>query len=64
MGRDDGSGVDHHVPDIDLDPLAGKGVAPSGIDGLTLVVHHVIVLKESLTDSEVVLLDFLLGVLD
>ena len=61
---DDRGGVDHHIPDIDLDPLTRKGVAPSGIDGLALVVHHVVILKESLTDSEVVLLDFLLGVLD
>ena len=35
-----------------------------GVDHVTLTVHHIVVLNQALTDTEVVLLHFLLRVLD
>ena len=52
------------VHDVHLDTLTHKGVATALVDDLTLGVHHVIVLEEALTDTEVVFLDLLLGALD
>ena len=52
------------VHDVHLDTLTHEGVATTLVDDLTLGVHHVIVLEEALTDTEVVFLDLLLGALD
>ncbi len=54
----------HHVHDVDFDSLAGEGVAPLAVNHLTLRVHHVIIFQRSLADSEIVLLDLLLRLLD
>ena len=54
----------HHIHDVDFDSLSGNRVTSSGIDSLTLIVHHVIVLEQSLTDTEVVFLDLALSLLD
>ena len=51
----------HHVLDIDFYALSGKGVAATGIDGLSLVIHHVVVLQGAFAPAEMVLLDLLLG---
>ena len=60
--------VDHTVPDdvgdIHSDAFTHKGVAALLVDDGTLLVHHVVVLNQALTDTEVVLFDFLLGALD
>ena len=59
--------VDHTVPDgvrdVHADALAHQGVTTLRIDYGTLLVHHVIVFEQTLTDAEVVLLDLLLGAL-
>ena len=59
-----GRGVDHHVPEVDLNLVARNGVAPAGIDGFTLEVHHVVVFEQALADTEVVLFHLLLRLLD
>ena len=59
-----GCGVYHHVAEVDLHLLAADGVAPAGVDGLALVVHHVVVFEQALADAEVVLLDLFLRALD
>ena len=61
---DQRGGIDHHVLDVYLDPFAGKGVPPPGVDRLALVVHHIVIFKKSLTNAEVVLFHLLLGILD
>ena len=57
--------VDHTVPDgvrdIHTDALTHQGVTALRIDYGTLLVHHIVVLQQTLTDAEVVLLNFLLG---
>ena len=58
------SGVVDHVRYIHTDTLTHQGVAALGVDHVSLLVHHVIVLDQALTDTEVVLLNFLLRVLD
>ena len=59
--------VDHTVPDcirdVHADALAHQGVTTLRVDHSTLLVHDIIVLQQSLTDAEVVLLDLLLGTL-
>ena len=58
------SGINHHIEDVDFDSLTGKRITSSRIDGLTLIIHDVIILEESLTDTEVVFLDLTLSLLD
>ena len=41
-----------------------EDLAPVLVDHPALLVHHVVVLEDALTDQEVLLLDLLLGVLD
>ena len=53
-----------HVGDIDPDTLTHEGVTAFGVDEVTLLVHDIIVFDESFTDTEVVLLDFLLRPFD
>ena len=60
--------VHHTVPDdvgdIHADTFSHKGVTALLVDDGTLLVHHVVVLNQTLTDTEVVLLNLLLGALD
>ena len=60
--------VDHTVPDgvrdIHTDTFTHQGVTTLRIDNGTLLVHHVIVLQQALTDTEVVLLNLLLSTLN
>ena len=60
--------VDHTVPhdigNIHADALTHQGVAALLVDDGTLLVHHVVVLQQALTDAEVVFLDLLLGTLN
>ena len=53
-----------HVRDVHADTLTHQGVTTFGVDEVTLLVHHIVVLDEALTDTEVVLLDLLLGALN
>ena len=53
-------GVSHHVLDVNLYPFTGKSVAAAGIDGLPLVVHHVVILQRALAVAKVVLFHLLL----
>ena len=56
--------VPYHVRDIHTDTLSHECVTTTFVDDLTLLVHYVIVLKETLTDTEVVFLNFLLCTLN
>ena len=60
--------IHHTVPDdvgdIHTDTLTHQGVTTFLVDDGTLFVHHVIIFNQTLTDTEVVLLNFLLGALD
>ena len=56
--------VPDDVRDIHADTLTHQGVATFLVDDGTLLVHHVIILEEVLTDTEVVFLHLLLGALD
>ena len=56
--------VPHHIRDIHTDALTHEGVTAFLIDDGTLLVHHVIVLQQTLTDTEIILLDLLLGTLN
>ena len=53
-----------HVHKVDEDALTHEGVATLGIDYFTLLVEHIVVFEQALTDAEVVLLDLLLRILD
>ena len=59
-----GCGVHHHVLKVDFHLVSADGIAPAGVDGLALIVHHIIVLDEVLSYSEVVFLNLFLGILD
>ena len=52
------------IDQVQTDALTDKGVVAAGVDHLTLGIHHIIILEQMLTDTEVVFLDSLLGVLD
>ena len=60
--------VYHTVPDdvgdIHADTFSHECVATLLVDDRTLLVHHIIVLNQTLSDTEVVLLHLLLGTLD
>ena len=56
--------VPDYVGDIHTDTLTHQGVATLLVDNGTLTVHHVIILQEVLTDTEVVLLNLALCTLD
>ena len=60
--------VHHTVPDdvgdIHADALSHEGVTTFLVDYGTLFVHHIVILDEALTDTEVVLLDLLLCTFD
>ena len=56
--------VPDDVGDIHTDTLTHQGVATLLVDHGTLLVHHIIVLDQTLTDTEVVLLNLLLGTLN
>ena len=48
------------IQDIEADTFTHQGVATSRIDDITLRVHHIVVFQQTLTDTEVILLDLLL----
>ena len=60
--------VDHAVPDdvgnIHTDTLSHQGMTTLLVDNSTLLVHHIVIFNQSLTDTEVVLLNLLLGTLN
>ena len=60
--------VDHAVPDdvgdVHADALAHESVTTLLVDNGTLLVHHVVIFEQVLTDTEVVLLDLLLRTLN
>ena len=56
--------VMNHLGNIDGQAVAEEGVAAFAVNRGTLLVHHVIVFQQTLTDAEVVFLDFLLGAFD
>ena len=56
--------IPDHVDDIHTDTLTHQGVATLGVNHATLLVHHIIVLQQTLTDTKVVLFHLLLGALD
>ena len=55
--------VPHHVRDIHADALTHQGMAALLVYNGALLVHHVIIFQQALTNTEVVLLDLLLGAL-
>ena len=58
------SGLVDHIGDIHTYTLTHQGVATFGVDEVTLLVHDVVVFDQSFTNTEVVLLHFLLRPLD
>ena len=60
--------VDHAVPDdvgdVHADALTHESVTTLLVDNGTLLVHHVVIFEQVLTDTEVVLLNLLLCALD
>ena len=56
--------VPDDVGDIHTDTLTHQGVTALLVDNGALLVHHIIVLEQMLTNTEVVLLDLLLCALD
>ncbi len=56
--------VVYHIRDIHPNTLTHQGMATLRIDNVTLLVHYIVVLYQSLTDTEVILLHFLLRTLD
>ena len=56
--------IQHHVAEVDFNLVAADGVAPAGVHGFALIVHHVVVFEKTLTDAEVVLFHLLLRTLD
>ena len=61
---DGGDTVPNEIGDIHADALSHKGVAAFLVDDCALLVHDIVILKETLTYAEVVLLYFLLRTLD
>ena len=57
---EDTTSIIERIHHIHLDALTHQSMTATLIDDFTLGVHHVIVLEESLTDTEVILLDLLL----
>ena len=57
-------GVLDHLDDFLVDVFAAQHRAPPGVEGLALLVHHVVVVEQVLADVEVARLDLGLGVLD
>ena len=53
-----------HIRDIHTDTLSHQGVTTLCVDEVTLLVHHIVVFDQALTDTEVILLHFLLRPLD
>ena len=56
--------IPKQVRDIHSYTLSHKGMTTAFIDDCTLLVHYVIILKQTLTDTEVIFLYLLLGTLD
>ena len=54
--------IPHHIGNINTYALAKECVMTAVIDVGTLLVHHIIVLQETLTDTEVILLNTLLSI--
>ena len=61
---DDGANIFQHIGNINSETVAVKGVAALAIDGVALRVHHVVILQQTLTDAEVVLLHLFLRPFD
>ena len=59
-----GCRIHHHVADINLNLVSGKGIAAPAVDGLPLIVHDIVILEESLTHAEMVLFYLLLSSLN
>ncbi len=64
VGNDSLGGVVNHVGDVHADTLTHQGVMTLGIDDIALLVHHIVVLNQTLADTEVVLLHLLLRTLN
>ena len=64
VGDDADYAVPDDIADIHADALSHEGVAALLVDDGALLVHHVVILREALTDTEVILLHLLLGALD
>ena len=58
------SSVINHIGDIHTNTLTHKRMVAFCVDHITLLVHHVIILDEAFTNTEVVLLHFLLCTLN
>ncbi len=56
-------GLRDHVGDIVIDTFTHQGMTAAAVNHLTLGVHHIVVLQQPFTDTEVVFLHLLLGAL-
>ncbi|SHT05356.1 Uncharacterised protein [Mycobacteroides abscessus subsp. abscessus] len=59
-----GDGVGDHLLDLRLQILPVEDPATLGVDDLALLVHHLVVLEDVLSDLEVLLLNLSLRTLD
>jgi len=64
LGDDSVDQFGSHVLDRPGDIVVLEDLAPLAINDLALLVHHVVIFEEMLTDIEMVPLDLALGVLD
>ena len=59
-----GDGLVDHLDDVVLNVLALEHLQTLCVDGLTLGVQHIVILKDVLTNAEVAGFDLLLGIFD
>ena len=64
VGHDRLGRVVNHVRYIHTDTLTVQRVTTFSVDDVTLLVHDIVVLNQTLTDTKVILLDFLLCALN
>ena len=56
--------IPEHIVDVHADTFAKQGVMAARVDVCALLVHHVIILQKTFTDTEVVFFYSLLGILN
>ena len=56
--------IPNHVGNVHANTFTHQGMAATLIDDLTLLVHHIVIFEQTLTDAEIVLFHLLLGTFD
>src|SRR5690554_4055621 len=58
------NGIEHHIGDFDLHALSVQSSSALGVNHLTLRIHYIVVLQQTLTNTEVVFFYFFLSSFD